>query len=155
MIILGPSCCREKIEEMVEFQKPVDYSRAIVFKNLLIIPRPLFSKPVDYSRAIVEEEVGAGGPQTREQLVGGLEGCNLQSDLHLDLCICICICIYITLLHCVCGEHEEIRHRYVTKYGIRTKQIWLKKLRISSSVLSEVIQLSVEDNFKGRDNVAK
>ena len=73
MIILGPSCCGEKIEEMVELEKPADYSRAIVFKNLLIIPRPLFSKPVDYSRAIVEEEVGAGGPQTREQLVGGLE----------------------------------------------------------------------------------
>ena len=30
-------------------------------------------KPVDYSRAIVEEEVGAGGAQAREQLVGSLE----------------------------------------------------------------------------------
>ena len=47
-------------------------------------------KPVDYSRAVVEEEVGAGGPQAREQLVGGLEWCILQSDLHLCLCICIC-----------------------------------------------------------------
>ena len=128
---------------MVELQKPVDFQGHC------------FQKPVDYSRAVVEEEIGAGGPQAREQLVSGLEECNLLSDLHLCLCNCNCICIYITLFQCVCGEHVEIRHIYVTNCGIRTKQIWLKKLRISSSVLSEVIQLSVEDNFKGRDNVAK
>merc|ERR1719400_2874118 len=46
----------------------------------------LVHKAVDYSRAVVEEEVGAGGPQAREQLVGGQA--NLVEEVE-DFLFCL------------------------------------------------------------------
>ena len=81
--------------KLIPFSQLLFWGQVVVEEKLYMEMVEL-QKPIDNSRAIVEEEVGAGGPQTREQLVGGLEWCNLQSCI-LCLCICICICAFTQL----------------------------------------------------------
>ena len=93
--------------EKVELQKPADYSKAIVFKNLFIIPGPLLK------RKLVQV---APRPGNNWSAAWNDVTCSL-------ICICACLhldlysylCIQITLFKCVCGEHEKRKHICVTK----------------------------------------
>ena len=91
-LILGPSCCGEK---MVELQ------------NLLIIPGPLLK------RKFVQV---APRPGNNWSAAWNEVTCSLIcicACLHLDLYSYLCI--HITLFKCVCGEHEKRKHICVTK----------------------------------------
>ena len=120
-------------------------SKWLSFKNLLIIPGPLLK------RKLVQV---APRPGNNWSAAWNGVSCSL-------ICICACVFVFVHLHNaipvCLWWTWENKAHicNKASIYGLRTKQIWLKKLRISSSVLSEVIQLSVEDVFERRDNVAK
>ena len=58
--------------KLIPFSQLLFWGQVVVEEKLYMEMVEL-QKPIDNSRAIVEEEVGAGGPQAREQLVGGLE----------------------------------------------------------------------------------